>query len=221
MAGQTSTLGHDFHEVETLPENDRVRYTSAPPPQGSPQAPSATQPPRGRHPGADSTSPQKSASVAEKEKITTRGHFAQYPAHRSRTGRTFTPERLMQTTIELQQKRMWNISAAHRHHGSQQDSPENSKPSPRYRALKQSASSAVSRTDEQLQPLIKRSWTSRTNAENRGDHRRHGSWVGLADRRITIIRNAGISLAAPRNLDHDVSSWSKRCICCTPVSAWQ
>jgi hypothetical protein len=24
-------LGHDFHEVETLPENDRVRYTSAPP----------------------------------------------------------------------------------------------------------------------------------------------------------------------------------------------
>lgn len=28
-AGQVA-LGHDFHEVETLPENDRVRYTISP-----------------------------------------------------------------------------------------------------------------------------------------------------------------------------------------------
>lgn len=26
----TLDLGHDFHEVETLPENDRVRYTISP-----------------------------------------------------------------------------------------------------------------------------------------------------------------------------------------------
>lgn len=27
---QALDLGHDFHEVETLPENDRVRYTISP-----------------------------------------------------------------------------------------------------------------------------------------------------------------------------------------------
>ncbi len=27
---QVLDLGHDFHEVETLPENDRVRYTISP-----------------------------------------------------------------------------------------------------------------------------------------------------------------------------------------------
>jgi hypothetical protein len=29
-SGQALDLGHDFHEVETLPENDRVRYTISP-----------------------------------------------------------------------------------------------------------------------------------------------------------------------------------------------
>ena len=29
-SGQAINLGHDFHEVETLPENDRVRYTISP-----------------------------------------------------------------------------------------------------------------------------------------------------------------------------------------------
>ncbi|MBA4422153.1 MAG: hypothetical protein C0390_03495 [Syntrophus sp. (in: bacteria)] len=29
-SGQALNLGHDFHEVETLPENDRIRYTISP-----------------------------------------------------------------------------------------------------------------------------------------------------------------------------------------------
>ena len=42
---QDLDLEHDFHEVETLPENDRVRYTISPsaPPQGA-QAPARREP---------------------------------------------------------------------------------------------------------------------------------------------------------------------------------